>query len=108
MTIKLWDTNDDWKNTKTLYGHDHSVSAVKFMPGDDFLISAGRDRSIRVWDVKTGYVVLARLCLPEDSSLILKRCPFTLTQLLYSYSFRPFGLGSVVDAFYRWKAHCFL
>lgn len=56
MTIKVWDSNDDWKNTKTLYGHDHSVSAVKFMPGDDFVVSAGRDRSIRVWDIKTGRV----------------------------------------------------
>lgn len=54
MSIKVWDTNDDWKNTKTLYGHDHSVSAVKFVSGDDFIVSAARDRSIRIWDIKSG------------------------------------------------------
>lgn len=54
MSLKLWDTNNEYKNTKTLHGHDHTVSAVRFMPAGDFIVSAGRDQSIRVWEVATG------------------------------------------------------
>ena len=54
LFIKVWDTMNDWKNIKTMAGHDHSISSVKFMPGDDFIVSAGRDRSIRIWNVALG------------------------------------------------------
>ena len=54
LTIKLWNAIDEYKNTKTLYGHDHSVSSVRFMPGDDYIVSASRDRSIRIWEVANG------------------------------------------------------
>jgi platelet-activating factor acetylhydrolase IB subunit alpha len=54
LTVKLWDTSNEYKNTKTLYGHDHSVSAVRFLPSGDFLVSASRDRTIKVWEVATG------------------------------------------------------
>lgn len=37
-------------------GHDHSISSVRFMPGDDFIVSAGRDRTIRIWNVALGCV----------------------------------------------------
>ena len=29
LAIKIWDSTADYKNTKTLHGHDHSVSSVK-------------------------------------------------------------------------------
>lgn len=57
LTIKLWNPTDDYKNIRTLQGHDHIVSAVRFMPTGNLLISASRDTDIRVWDVKTGYCV---------------------------------------------------
>lgn len=56
LLIKIWDTQNDWKNTKTFPGHDHSISSVRFLPGDDFIISASRDKSIRVWNIAMGYV----------------------------------------------------
>lgn len=82
MTIKVWDTNDDWKNVKTLFGHDHTVSAVRFLPGDDFVVSAGRDRTIRVWDIKTGYCTKTlsghsdwvRSVVPSDDGRLLASC----------------------------------
>lgn len=63
LTIKLWDPADEYKNIRTLPGHDHSVSAVRFIPSGaagaplsgNLLASASRDRSIRIWDVTTGY-----------------------------------------------------
>ncbi|CAN6674895.1 nuclear distribution protein Pac1p [Trichomonascus vanleenenianus] len=57
LTIKLWDPQNDYTNIKTLTGHDHTISAVRFTPSGNHLISASRDRTIRVWDVKTGYAI---------------------------------------------------
>lgn len=65
LTIKLWDPSDDYKNIRTLPGHDHSVSAVRFVPSGaagspssgNLLVSASRDQTLRIWDVSTGYCV---------------------------------------------------
>ena len=65
LTIKLWDPSDEYKNIRTLPGHDHSVSAVRFVPSGaagspasgNLLVSAARDKTLRVWDVSTGYCV---------------------------------------------------
>lgn len=65
LTIKLWDPSDDYKNIRTLTGHDHSVSAVRFIPSDaagttasgNLLVSASRDCTLRIWDASTGYCV---------------------------------------------------
>ncbi|KAH8647106.1 WD domain-containing protein [Xylariales sp. PMI_506] len=65
LTIKLWDPADEYKNIRTLPGHDHSVSAVRFIPSgaagapssSNLLVSASRDKTLRVWDVTTGYCV---------------------------------------------------
>ncbi|KAF2739764.1 nuclear distribution protein PAC1 [Polyplosphaeria fusca] len=65
LTIKLWDPSDEYKNIRTLPGHDHSVSCVRFVPSGaagspssgNLLVSASRDTTLRVWDVTTGYCV---------------------------------------------------
>ena len=65
LTVKLWDPSDEYKNIRTLPGHDHSVSAVRFIPSGaagmlssgNLLVSASRDRTLRVWDSTTGYCV---------------------------------------------------
>jgi len=65
LTVKLWDPSDEYKNIRTLPGHDHSVSAVRFIPSGaagspasgNLLVSASRDKSLRIWDVTTGYCV---------------------------------------------------
>ncbi|KAK4033618.1 LIS-1 2 [Parachaetomium inaequale] len=60
-TIKLWDPADEYKNIRTLTGHEHSVSAVRFVPGragsETLLVSASGDKTLRLWDVTTGYCV---------------------------------------------------
>lgn len=55
MSVKIWDTVNGWNNTKTFHGHDHTVSSVRFLPGDDYVVSASRDRTIRIWELATGY-----------------------------------------------------
>ena len=58
LTIKLWDPDNDYVNIRTLSGHDHSVSAVRFLPtSENLLVSASRDTTIRIWDTSTGYCV---------------------------------------------------
>lgn len=65
LTIKLWDPADEYKNIRTLPGHDHSVSAIRFVPSGvdgaslsgNLLVSASRDHTIKVWDTTTGYCV---------------------------------------------------
>lgn len=44
-----------YTDTTHFPGHDHTVSSVEFLPTGDFLVSASRDKSIKVWEVATGY-----------------------------------------------------
>ena len=65
LTIKLWDPSDEYKNIRTLPGHDHSISSIRFIPSGaagsplsgNLLVSASRDKTLRIWDVTTGYCV---------------------------------------------------
>lgn len=38
-------------------GHDHNVSGVGFLPNGDFIVSASRDKTIKMWEVATGCVL---------------------------------------------------
>ena len=40
-----------------MHGHDHNVSSVAFVPAGDFVLSASRDKTIKMWEVATGYCV---------------------------------------------------
>jgi platelet-activating factor acetylhydrolase IB subunit alpha len=60
LTIKLWDPANDYKNIRTFLGHDHSVSAVRFIPSEaagNLLVSASRDKALKIWDVTNGFCV---------------------------------------------------
>ena len=54
LTLKLWDVQNDYTASKTFHGHDHSISAVRFLPSDAQFASASRDQTIKVWEVATG------------------------------------------------------
>jgi platelet-activating factor acetylhydrolase IB subunit alpha len=65
MSIKLWDPSDDYKNVRNLLGHEHSISAVRFIPSGaagapqsgNLLVSASRDKTLKIWDVTNGFCV---------------------------------------------------
>ncbi|KAL4910162.1 nuclear distribution protein nudF [Aspergillus multicolor] len=58
LTVKLWDPSKDYANIRTLSGHDHSVSSVRFLTSNEnHLVSASRDGTLRMWDVSTGFCV---------------------------------------------------
>jgi len=40
-------------------GHDHNVSSVAFVPNGDFILSSSRDKTIKMWEVSTGFVFSA-------------------------------------------------
>lgn len=79
LTIKVWDLQNDYKCVKTLYGHDHSVSSVAFLPSGDIIISASRDKTIKFWEVASGLVYRIR------SSF--------LHYLFFFFSFVPSGIS---------------
>ena len=54
LTIKIWDTQNDYICIKTLYGHDHSISSCVFLPNNDFIMSASRDKTIKIWELASG------------------------------------------------------
>lgn len=57
MSIRLWDIQETYSCIKTLQGHDHNVSSVTFTPTGDHVVSSSRDRSIKIWEVATGYCI---------------------------------------------------
>lgn len=56
LTIKLWNFKQA-ECIRTLHGHDHNVSGIKFMASGDFILSASRDCTVRMWEVQTGFNV---------------------------------------------------
>lgn len=52
-SIGLWDAGS-LRKLHSLDGHWASVESVSFSPDGRMLVSGGRDRSIRLWDVSTG------------------------------------------------------
>ncbi|KAI0080168.1 nuclear distribution protein PAC1 [Panus rudis PR-1116 ss-1] len=57
LFIKLWDVDNEYKNIATFRGHEHSISTVRFLPGDDRIVSAGRDHTVRIWEIATTHCV---------------------------------------------------
>ena len=53
MSIRLWNFQT-YECMRTMLGHDHNVSSLSFMPSGDFLVSASRDKTLKMWEVATG------------------------------------------------------
>lgn len=107
LTIKLWDfqtylfvmaklvnlllTWVRYECIKTLHGHDHNVSCVRFMPSGDQIISSSRDKTIKVWETATGYIIYIDSCILlkwTRSNSLLK------WQILYKNNSGTWRLGS--------------
>ncbi|OAV88922.1 hypothetical protein PTTG_28876 [Puccinia triticina 1-1 BBBD Race 1] len=83
LTIKLWDASNNYRCTKTLYDHDHSVSSSRFLPGDTHIVSASRDQTIKIWEVATSFCVKT---LRGHSEWVRGVWPWTHGKLLVSAS----------------------
>jgi len=51
--LLLWDAQSG-ERVKTLHGHQGDLADAAFLPGSKMLVSAGRDGTVRLWDVATG------------------------------------------------------
>ena len=51
--IKLWSATTG-ECIRTLVGHDHLVRALSFDPPTGRLVSASYDRTVKVWDLRSG------------------------------------------------------
>ncbi|KAJ3331951.1 Calpain-6 [Blyttiomyces sp. JEL0837] len=82
LSIKIWDTQADYQCVRTLFGHDHSVSSVAFIHPGDQLVSASRDKTLKIWEVETGYCVKTlhghsdwvRMAVASDDGRTLASC----------------------------------
>lgn len=54
--IKIWDIEKD-VISKTLIGHNNTVSSVSFSPDGNRIISAAWDGKIKIWDVSSGMII---------------------------------------------------
>jgi WD40 repeat protein len=57
--LRIWDAKTG-QQKRSLRGHRSDVVSVCFQPGGTLLASAGSDRTVRLWNTKTGQEVLAR------------------------------------------------
>lgn len=81
LTIRIWDVLNEY-SSRTLHGHDHSISSARFVPGDDFIVSSSRDCTIKLWDVTNGWCVKTltghaqwvRGVVPSDDGRLLASC----------------------------------
>lgn len=54
LSVKVWE-GDSLKHVRTLSGHEHTVSSVRFLPSNPLVLySVSRDLSVRVWDLTLG------------------------------------------------------
>jgi WD40 repeat protein/tetratricopeptide (TPR) repeat protein/tRNA A-37 threonylcarbamoyl transferase component Bud32 len=56
-TVQVWDARD-WDGILTLRGHTAEVTSVCYSPDGSRLASASKDKSVRVWDARTGQQAL--------------------------------------------------
>ncbi len=51
--LNVWDSNNRYELLKSIPAHNYSVYDIKLLNGLGLLASASRDKSIKIWDVKT-------------------------------------------------------
>jgi serine/threonine protein kinase len=80
-TVRVWDLRAKRAQVALFKGHNDSVLSMKWIEGGRSLVSSSKDRSIKIWDFRSGRFVPLWLSLPLLSSLTLSGCEFHLTNI---------------------------
>lgn len=77
--ILVWSTTTG-RSLKPLEGHEGSVNAVAFSPDGEILVSGSSDRTVRLWDLRTGAELL---CIRADDAIVVENDtrPIQLTKV---------------------------
>ena len=51
---QIWNADSGQEITRLIGGHDDSISSITFTPNGKYVLTAGRDFSIKCWDAETG------------------------------------------------------
>ena len=60
-TISVWNTGKQ-DNILTIEAHESPVTVIKFLPGEEYYVSASGDSSIKIWSLNTNEEVLGFIC----------------------------------------------
>lgn len=82
---------------RTIQAHTNSVFTVNYSPDFQFLLTAGRDAHLKVWDVEQGYT------LHEDVAAHL----FAINHLAFSPDGDLFATASMDKSIKIWDAHTY-
>jgi WD40 repeat protein len=94
--IRIFDV-DSGTLKHTLIGHTNSVFTVQYSPDGQFLLSAGRDAHLRVWNIETDYEPIQ--AIPAHL--------FAINHIVYSPDCQHFATCSMDKSIKIWSAATF-
>ncbi len=95
-TVRIYDSTS-YKLKQTLADHTNSVFVVRYTPDHRYLVSAGRDAHLKIWDVAKNYQL--------TESIVAHM--YAINHLDFSPDGRYFATGSMDKSVKIWDAHAF-
>ena len=69
--IRIWDTNNDFKEIAILEGHEEYTTSLQFFKDDKYILSAGGDDSVKIWKTEN-YDLVAKIFINDKNNLLFQ------------------------------------